>query len=159
MVKADWCVHVKVISKGPGVSYGSVYGIVHDSLGYRKVSCRWVPKLLDNLNKAKRMMSLQHLQHYSEEGERFLDLTAIGDETWVFHFTPESKEQSMVWKHPSSRLMVTVIWNHRGPLLLDFMPRGATINADSYCGTLACLQAAIRKKVPGDSRGRCGSPP
>jgi hypothetical protein len=30
-----------------------------------------------------------------------------------------------------------------GPLLLDFMPRGATINAYSYCGTLAYLRAAI----------------
>ncbi|XP_023718636.1 uncharacterized protein LOC111870514 [Cryptotermes secundus] len=134
------------------ISYGNVYDIVHDSLGYCKVSCRWVPKLLDDLNKAKRMMmSLQHLQHYSEEGERFLDLTVIRDEMWVLHFTPESKQQSMVWKHPGSRvmkkfhrmpsignLMVTVFWDHRGPLLL-FIPRGATINADSYCGTLTRL--------------------
>jgi hypothetical protein len=81
-----------------------------------------------------------------------------GDETWVLHVTPESKQQSVVWKHPCSpvtkkfrrtpsvgKLMVTVFWDRRGPLLLDFMPRGATINADSYCGTLARLRAAIRK--------------
>lgn len=91
-VKADRRVHLKLISKELGILYGSVCDIVHNSLGYRKVSCRWVPKLLDDLNKAKRMMSLQHLQRYSEEGERFLDLIVTGDETWVLHFTPESKQ-------------------------------------------------------------------
>jgi transposase len=49
MVKADRCVHLKLISKELGISYASVYDIVHDS------------------NKAKRMMtSLQHLQRYSK---------------------------------------------------------------------------------------------
>jgi hypothetical protein len=26
----------------------------------------------------------------------------MGDETWVHHFEPESKQQSMKWKHTSS---------------------------------------------------------
>jgi hypothetical protein len=136
MVKVDRRVHLKVISKELGISCGSVYDIVHDSLGYRKVSYWWVPKLLNDLNKAKRMTtSLQHLQRYSEEGERFLDLIVTRDETWVLHFTPESKQQSMVWKHPGSpvakkfrrmpsvgKLMVTVFWDRLGPLLLELMP-------------------------------------
>ncbi|XP_033609027.1 histone-lysine N-methyltransferase SETMAR-like [Cryptotermes secundus] len=125
MVKADWCVHLKVISKEPGILYGSVYNIIRDFSGYHKVSCPWVPKLLDDLNKAKRMMmSLPHLQHYFKEGEWFLDLIVTGDETWVLHFTPKSKQQSMVWKHPGSpvtekfrrmpsirKLMVIVFWD------------------------------------------------
>ncbi|XP_023721486.1 histone-lysine N-methyltransferase SETMAR-like [Cryptotermes secundus] len=53
MVNADRRVHLKVISKELGSSQGSVYG----SLGYHKVSCQWVPKLMDDLNKAKRMMT------------------------------------------------------------------------------------------------------
>jgi hypothetical protein len=86
-----------------------------------------------------------------------------GDEMWVLHFTSESKQQSMVWKHPGSpirkkfcrtppvrKLMLMVFWDCLGPLLLDFMPWGATINTDSYCGTLALLRADImKKKRPG----------
>jgi hypothetical protein len=60
MVKADRRVHLNLISKELGISYGSVYGIVRDFLGYRRVSCRRVSKLLDELNKAKRMMALLH---------------------------------------------------------------------------------------------------
>jgi hypothetical protein len=26
----------------------------------------------------------------------------MGDETWVYHFEPKSKQQSMQWKHTSS---------------------------------------------------------
>jgi hypothetical protein len=87
IVKADQHVHLKVISKELGILYGSVYDIVHDSLGYRKVSCRWVPKLLDDLNKAKRMMtSLQHLQRYSEERESGSACAPEGHFQGAWHF-------------------------------------------------------------------------
>ena len=110
--------------------------------------------------KGKRMIaSLNHLQRYAEEGDNFLDRIVTGDETWVLHYTPESKQQSMVWKHPQSpvrkkfrtvpsvhKVMVMAFWDCRGSLVLDFMPRGAIINADRYCSTLSLLRAAIRKK-------------
>ena len=111
--------------------------------------------------KGKRMIaSLNHLQRYTEEGDNFLNRIVTGDETWVLHYMPESKLQSMVWKYPQSpvrkkfrtapyvhKVMLTAFWDCRGPLImLDFMPRGSTINADRYCSTLSLLQAAFRKK-------------
>ena len=42
--------------------------------------------------------------------------------------------------------MLTAFWDCRGPLMLDFMPRGSSINSDRYCPTLSLLRAAIRKK-------------
>jgi hypothetical protein len=42
------------------------------------------------------------LQHYEERGEAFLSRIVAGDDTWVFHCTPESKTESMTWKHPHS---------------------------------------------------------
>ena len=42
--------------------------------------------------------------------------------------------------------MLTAFWDCRGPLVLDFMSQGVTINADRYCSTLSLLRAAIRKK-------------
>ena len=32
----------------------------------------------------------------------FLDSIVTGDETWLHHCTPEKKQDSMTWKHPSS---------------------------------------------------------
>jgi hypothetical protein len=34
--------------------------------------------------------------------EEFLSKTFTGDETWVHHYEPESKRQSVEWKHPGS---------------------------------------------------------
>jgi hypothetical protein len=67
---------------------------------------------------------------------------------WIYPGSPLRKE----FRRMSSieKLMLTVFWDHRGPLGLDFMPRGATIDAENYCGALALLRAVIREKRPGD---------
>jgi len=49
--------------------------------------------LTDN-DKTKQMDStLKFLTFYAQEGDEFLDSIVTGDETWVFHHTPESKQQ------------------------------------------------------------------
>ena len=144
MVKAERRVRIKDIAQELDICFGSAFNIIHECLRYRMVSCRWIPKQLDDVKKGKRMIaSLNNLQRYAEEGDNFLDRIVTGDETWILHYTPESKQQSMVWKHPQSpvrkkfriaqsvhKVMLTTFWDCRGPLVLDFMPRGSTINAD-----------------------------
>jgi hypothetical protein len=46
-------------------------------------------------------VSLNNPLHYQED-PAFLDNIVTGDETWVHHITPETKQSSMMWKHPSS---------------------------------------------------------
>jgi hypothetical protein len=46
--------------------------------------------------------SLMLLQRYEEHGEAFLSRIVTGDETWVFHNTPDSRAESMTWKQPHS---------------------------------------------------------
>jgi hypothetical protein len=46
--------------------------------------------------------SVTPLQSYEEHGEAFLSKIVTGGETWVCHYTPESKVESMTWKHPHS---------------------------------------------------------
>jgi hypothetical protein len=45
---------------------------------------------------------MQFLQQY-HEGEAFLQRTVTGDETWVDHYEPASKHQSMEWIHVLSK--------------------------------------------------------
>jgi hypothetical protein len=42
------------------------------------------------------------LERYHRDEDKFLDHIVTGDETWVSHFTPESKRQSLEWHHPRS---------------------------------------------------------
>lgn len=48
-----------------------------------------------------------------------------------------------------SRVMATVFWYHTGVLLVDFLERGATMNAAVYGIRLERLRAAIRRGCPG----------
>jgi hypothetical protein len=102
------------------------------------------------------------LPHYEEQGQAFLSRTVTGDETWVYHYTPQSKAESMTWKHPHSsvkmkfktvqspgKAMATVFWDVHGVLLVDFTPPGSTINAAAYEETLKRLKEAIQHKRQG----------
>ena len=39
------------------------------------------------------------VSRYAQEGDEFMDSTVTGYETWVFHHTPGSKQQSLQWRH------------------------------------------------------------
>jgi len=50
--------------------------------------------------------------------------------------------------------MASVFCGRQGVLLVDFMPRNTTINADAYCATLRRLRKAIQTSSRGKlSRG------
>jgi histone-lysine N-methyltransferase SETMAR len=82
--------------------------------------------------------------------EKFLSRIITGDETWVHHYEPKTKRQSMEWKHPGSptkkkfntqssagKLMLTVFWDSKGPIQEDYLEKGCTINSASYSDLLA----------------------
>jgi len=45
--------------------------------------------------------------------------------------------------------MCTVFWDRQGVLLLEFLPRGTTINSAVYCETLKHLRREIQNKRRG----------
>jgi len=69
-------------------------------------------------------------------------MLVTGDESWVYHYEPESKRQSMQWKHPSSpankkfktqasagKVMLTIFWDVNGPILVHFQEKGQTVTS------------------------------
>lgn len=163
LVQEDRRVKIRTIAETLNISKSCVHRIVHDTLGYRKVCARWVPKQLTESHKETRMvLCLNHLERYHREGEEFLQGIVTGDETWVHYSTPESKRDSMTWKHVTSpppkkfkltastkKLMATIFWDCAGVLLVRFHAYGQPINAARYCETLDQLRQSIRKKRPG----------
>ena len=109
-----------------------------ESLGYRKVCARWVPRLLTKDHKGQRkVITLELLQRYRHKGNDFLLHIVIGDESWFHHFEPETKQQSMEWHHlhspskkkaktvPSAvKVMGTVFWDAEGLILAKFWNLG-----------------------------------
>ncbi|UYV83692.1 hypothetical protein LAZ67_23002102 [Cordylochernes scorpioides] len=126
-------------------------------------SARWVPKLLTPNQKAVRIkLSSDNLALFEANPEEFVNRFVTMDETWTHHFTPESKQQSMQWKHSGSpppkkaktvpsagKVMVSVFWDSEGVLLLDFLNKGQTITGNYYANLVKQLREAIKEKRRG----------
>ena len=92
LIKSDRRVTLDEIATKLDISHGTVYAIVREKLHFSKVSCRWVPKMLTDDHKMQRLMaSRASLRRYRKEGDAFLSRIVTTDETWVFHYEPESK--------------------------------------------------------------------
>ena len=80
----------------PDVSKTTIHEAVTEKLGYRKLCSRWVAKILTDDHKTNQMGSaLKFLMRYAQEGDEFLVSIVTRDETWAFHHTPESRQQSL----------------------------------------------------------------
>jgi len=71
------------------------------------------------------------------------------DETWLYHYDPESTEQSIEWRHSNShrpkniraqnfagKIIALTFWDQDGILLIDYLPKGQTIKMDYYLSVL-----------------------
>jgi len=91
------------------------------------------------------------------------------DETWLHHYEPETKQQSMEWRHSGSprpkkfrvnksagRFVASIFWDQDGILVIDYLPQGQTINAEYYSSLLVQLKDILKEKRRGKSpRGSC----
>ncbi|GFR61944.1 histone-lysine N-methyltransferase SETMAR [Elysia marginata] len=122
LIKCDRRMKICKIALKLEIPNSTVHEIVHDPLGYRKVSARWVPKMLAEDHKLQRVESSQRLLLRCHQDNGDEDMTHIGvrpggyfraknilfenlitgDETWVHLKTRETKRGSMTLKHPSS---------------------------------------------------------
>ena len=95
----------------------------------------------------------------SEGGDNSLNRIVTTDETWAFHYEPESKRQSLQQKHMTlpmkkkfkgqrtlHKVMLTVFWNIEGAITLDFKSQGTTVNSANYCELLDKVKEDIRNK-------------
>ncbi|KAJ4448244.1 hypothetical protein ANN_10258 [Periplaneta americana] len=85
-----------------------------------------------------------------------------GDETWCYHFDPESKRQSMSWCSPTSprpkkksrlqkskvKTLLIAVFDNNGIIHKEFVPAGQTINAAFYQSVLNLLLQRIRRVRP-----------
>jgi hypothetical protein len=83
-------------------------------------------------------------------------------ETWIHHYTPETKQQSKQWTEagcsapkktrsvPSvGKVMASVFWDAEGILFTDYLENSKRIPGEYYSKLLTRLDEKIREKRPG----------
>src|SRR5215469_16928823 len=155
----DRRITVRELADEVGVSIGSVHTILTADLGLRRVSAKFVPKLLTMEQKQLRLEIAQDMLDCVESDSNFLNTVITGDESWVYGYDPETKAQSSQWKHSSSprpkkarqvrsnvKVLLTIFLDYRGVVHHKYAPQGQTINKEYYRDVLRRLRDAVRRK-------------
>jgi DNA-binding Xre family transcriptional regulator len=86
------------IAETIGISKELVGYILHEELDMKKLCARWVPRLFTADQKHTLMkISEQCLERFNKNKTDFVRRFITMDETWIDHYTSESKQQSKQW--------------------------------------------------------------
>jgi hypothetical protein len=99
--------------------------------------------------------------HCANEDPEFMKTVITGDETWVCGCDPETKVQSLQWKHSSSprprkaqwvwskvKVLLTVFFDYCGIVHHSYAPEGQTINKEYSLEVIRHLCDADWRKRP-----------
>jgi len=147
LILEDRRISAKSIAEKLGISSKRVGSIIHEDLDMRKLSAKWVLKCLNADQKRQPCQSAEQiLEFFRDDPNDFLSRLVTMDETWLYHYDPETKRQPMEWRHsgsprpqknhecknPLEKFSPRFLGDQFGILLIDYLPKGQTINAQYY---------------------------
>jgi len=99
----DRRISAKSIAEQLGISRERVGSTILENLDMRMLSAKWVPEWLTADQKCQRCQpSEQLLEFFRRDANDFLSRLVAMDETWLYHYDPVTKQQSMEWWHSGS---------------------------------------------------------
>ena len=85
-----------------------------------------------------RVSCLRHSEQY-----RLLKVAALGANV------KSVKSKNSVCKNPLEKFLASIFWNQNGIFLIDYLPKGQTINAEYYSSLLVQLKGILKEKRRG----------
>jgi hypothetical protein len=79
-----------------GISYGVCQEILTENSNMRCIAAKFVPRLLTNDQKHVYL----ELWEKANEDPTFISRIIMGDESWIYGYDPETKQQLSQWKSP-----------------------------------------------------------
>ena len=88
-------ISAKSVAKQLGISRERVRSIMHENLDMRKLSAKWDPKCLNADQKQQRCHWSEQIWNFFfwRDPNDFLSRVVTMDETWLYHYDPETKQQ------------------------------------------------------------------
>jgi hypothetical protein len=107
----------------------------------RRISARFVSRLLSDDQKAHYVSVCGEQKQQARNNPNFMSNIITGEETWVYGYDPEAKQQSLQWKSPNSpqpkkafqvcsnvKSMLIILFDTQDIVHNEFTPAGQTIN-------------------------------
>jgi len=102
MIRSNRRLTIREISEILNISYGSVQNILTTDFNMRRVSAKFVPRVLTVEQKQQPLSISVQLRDHAASDSSILGNVITGDETWVYGYDPETRVQSSQWKSPNS---------------------------------------------------------
>jgi histone-lysine N-methyltransferase SETMAR len=161
LIKQDRHVTYREIEASLGISMTSINKILHDHLGVKKICSRWIPHNLTTAQKEARVKWCKAMmKKFAGGASKAVYNICTGDESWIYAYDPETKQQSTVWvfqdepnptkvvrEKSTSKQMVACFFGITGHVATVALEDRKTVNSEWY--TTICLPhvfEVIRKK-------------
>ena len=144
-----------------GVGEATVHRIVHEDLNMRKVCAKFVPRLLSDEQKERRVGDSKEMVELITSNPSVIDSLVTCDESWVYCYDPETKRQSAQWKPTDSprpkkarqsrstaKLMMIPFFDSKGIIYIHWVPHGQMVNKEYYVEVLREFRKRFRRKRP-----------
>lgn len=161
LVREDRRQTIQGLADEVGIGYGTCQRILTDELGMHRVAAKFVPRILTVDQKEQRVEVCTELRQAVSDDPTFLSRVITGDESWIYGYDPETKQQSSQWKSPTSprpkkarqvkskvKSMLLVFFDTKGIVHKEFVPPNQTVNSTYYCDVLRRLRENVRRRRP-----------
>ncbi|UYV80237.1 hypothetical protein LAZ67_18002121 [Cordylochernes scorpioides] len=137
MILASRRITVREVAEDLNISIGLCHSNFINDLGMRRVTAKFVPKLLNCDQKQHRMNIANEMLDSVRDDPNLLQRVITGDEAWVYGYDVETKAQSSQWNLPHEprpkkarqvrsnvKVLLTVFFDCRGVVHHEFLPQG-----------------------------------
>lgn len=165
MVAANPRIGIRMMESQTNLSRGTIHTILHEHLNMQKMFAKWVPYELKDAQKQARMqVARRFLRQFGANFDDAKSVLITSDETWIQYSTPDTVESAREWRVAGSsrpekcrvsprcdKVMLTVWWDCKGVILLDFWKKSDQISFDA--AYYQSLVRKLRKELPVARRG------
>lgn len=157
MIMADRHTTYHEIRASLGIGMSQIKTILHKHLTVRKLCSRWIPHNLTEVQKKARVTwSLAMLKRFAGGSSNLVWNIVTGDETWIYCYEPETKNQSTVWvfshepkptkvirSRSVGKRMIACFFGKSGHVATIPLVERKSINAEWY--TTICLPKVVEE--------------
>ena len=162
IIRAERHLTIREVAEEIRIAFGTSQKILNEDLRMRRVTAKFVPRLLTAEQKNDRVSICTDLPDRAQNDPNFMSSVITGDEFWVYGYDPETKQMSSQWSTSSSprpkkarqvksniKTMLIAFFDIDGLVHHMFIPKRQTVNEEFYKTVLQCLRnVALRQLDP-----------
>lgn len=168
LVTQDRRITIPRIMLQTGLKATSVHRILTKDLGLRKKCAKYIPYDIGPAQVTRRLTVCDFWNRLWLRDRRVFKVAVTMDESWIYHYDPETKEQSREWLRNmeprpqkaqrtlgTRKVMIVTFFDSEGMIYREFVHWPVTINQIVFRQILTCFDITCQNRRPrGTVRGR-----